>query len=186
MSEALVKQYGDYKNLFSYRKADVIYQLTYYFCETYMNRSKDRSVDQMVQAARSGKQNISEGYTDFATSMKTGIHLVNVAKGSLIELKEDYIDYLRTRGLKQWEPHSEQVAAMKHLASVHNDAEYYLKLAQTRSDETIANMAICLLEQTDYLLYKLLAWMSAEFENNGGFTERMYNWRKKSRGDEKK
>jgi len=178
----LIPNYGDYENLYAYKKADVIYQMTFYFCETFMDRAYDRTVDQMVQAARSGKQNIAEGCTDFSTSMKTGIHLVNVARGSLKELKEDYLDWLKVHNKRIWEKDSAEVRAMRNLAKAHNDAEYYMCLCYTRPPETIANMAHCLLEQTDYLINKLLQRMSDDFDKNGGFSERMYNRRSGKHG----
>lgn len=94
--KGIIKDTGDYKNLLSYQKTDVIYQITYYFCHNYLTKG-DRTVDQMVQAARSGKQNIIEGCAASATSAKTEIKLVGVAKASLKELIEDYEDYLKTR-----------------------------------------------------------------------------------------
>ena len=97
----LIPRRGNYQKLLSYQKTEVIYEMTYYFCERFLQRG-DRTIDQMVQAARSGKQNIIEGCAASATSQKTEIKLVNVAKASLQELLEDYCDYLRTRGLTQW------------------------------------------------------------------------------------
>lgn len=100
--EKLIRPSGNYRKLLSYQKTEVIYEMTFYFCNTYLQKG-DRTVDQMVQAARSGKQNIIEGSAASSTSAKTEIKLVNVAKASLQELLEDYIDYLRTRGHRQWE-----------------------------------------------------------------------------------
>ena len=96
MAEQLIPHNGNYKKLLSYQKADVIFQLTYDFCERFLSKG-DRTIDQMVQAARSGKQNIIEGCAASTTSAKTEIKLVNVAKASLQELLEDYEDYLKTR-----------------------------------------------------------------------------------------
>ena len=98
----LIPRKGNYKKLLSYQKTEVIFEMTYYFCHNYLQRG-DRTIDQMVQAARSGKQNIVEGCAASATSNKTEIKLVSVAKASLQELLEDYEDYLRTRGHRQWE-----------------------------------------------------------------------------------
>lgn len=96
MPEKLIRPSGNYRKLLSYQKTEVIYEMTFYFCHKYLQKG-DRTIDQMVQAARSGKQNIIEGCAASATSAKTEIKLVNVAKASLQELLEDYIDYLRTR-----------------------------------------------------------------------------------------
>ncbi len=98
----LIPNTGNYKKLLTYQKANVIYQITYYFCHKFLIRG-DRTVDQMIQAARSGKQNIVEGCSAASTSSKTEIKLINVAKASLKELLEDYEDFLRTRGKPQWE-----------------------------------------------------------------------------------
>lgn len=98
--EKLIRHSGNYRKLLSYQKTEVIFEMTYYFCHTYLQKG-DRTIDQMVQAARSGKQNIIEGCAASATSAKTEIKLVNVAKASLQELLEDYIDYLRTHGHRQ-------------------------------------------------------------------------------------
>ena len=108
----LMPNSGNYKKLLSYRKADVIYQMTCYFCSHFLTRG-DRTVDQMVQAARSGKQNIVEGCAASATSAKTEIKLVNVAKASLKELLEDYEDYLKVHGHPQWAEGSAEYEAMR-------------------------------------------------------------------------
>ena len=175
--EELIPHNGNYKNLLSYQKADVIYRLTYYFVKNYLNW-RDRTCDQMIQAARSGKQNIIEGCAASTTSAKTEIKLVNVAKASLQELLEDYEDYLKTRGHRQWEEDSVELLKMRELGRQHNDAEYFMELAQTRPPETIANMCIVLIKQADYLLYRQLQRLGKDFLENGGFTERMYKLRK--------
>ncbi len=177
----LIPHQGNYKKLLSYQKTDVIYQLTYFFCSKFLD-SRDRTVDQMIQAARSGKQNIIEGCRAAPTSAKTEIKLVNVAKASLAELLEDYEDFLKTRGLRKWEEGSVEFDAMRKLGRTNNDAEYFMNLAATRSAETIANMAIILINQADYLLFRQLQRLADDFEKNGGFSERMTAVRKKSRG----
>lgn len=140
----LIPNRGNYKKLLSYQKADVIYQITYYFCQRYLNRG-DRTIDQMIQAARSGKQNIIEGSAASSTSSKTEIKLINVAKASLKELLEDYEDYLKVHNKRQWEKGSREYEAMRKLGREHNDAEFFIRLIETRPPETIANMAIILL-----------------------------------------
>lgn len=177
----LIPNIGNYKNLLTYRKSDVIYQITYYFCHKYLPLG-DRTIDQMVQAARSGKQNIVEGCAAASTSSKTEIRLINVAKASLKELLEDYEDYLRTRGKQQWQKGSIEYEAMRNLGRTHNDAEFFMPLIETRPPETIANMAIILINQADYLLFRQLQRLSADFLNNGGFSERMAALRRKKRG----
>lgn len=180
MSE-LIPNIGNYKKLLSYQKSDVIYQITYYFCNRFLQRG-DRTVDQMIQAARSGKQNIVEGCAAASASAKTEIKLVNVAKASLKELLEDYEDYLKTRQKAQWLTGSAEYEAMRRLGKEHNDAAFFLKMIETRPPETIANMAIILINQADYLLFRQLERLSKDFVENGGFSERMAALRRKKRG----
>lgn len=180
MSEDLIPQRGNYKKLLSYQKTDVIFRLTYYFCHTYLQKG-DRTVDQMVQAARSGKQNIVEGCMASGTSAKTELKLLNVAKASLHELHEDYEDYLKTRGHWQWDEGSKELEAMRRIGRVHNDGEYFMQLAQTRPPETIANMVIVLLKQADYLLHRQIQRLSDDFVQDGGFSERMTRIRRNYR-----
>ena len=177
----LMPNTGNYKKLLSYRKADVIYQITCYFCAHFLTRG-DRTIDQMVQAARSGKQNIVEGCAASATSAKTEIKLVNVAKASLKELLEDYEDFLKIHRRPQWVEGSAEYEAMRRIGREHSDAAYFMGLVQTRPPETIANMAIILLNQADYLLYRQLERLSEDFQKNGGFSERMASLRRKHRG----
>lgn len=181
MSEKLISIAGNYKNLLSYQKSNVIYELTYYFCHHFLERG-DRTIDQMIQAARSGKQNIIEGSAASTTSAKTEIKLVNVAKASLRELLEDYEDFLKTRQHRQWEKGSVEYEAMRVIGREHNDAEYFMRLASTRSPETIANMAIILINQADYLLFKQLQRLEKDFIEHGGFSEKMMRLRKERRG----
>lgn len=180
MSEDLIPQRGNYKKLLSYQKTDVIFRLTYYFCNTYLQKG-DRTVDQMVQAARSGKQNIVEGCMASGTSAKTELKLLNVAKASLHELREDYEDYLKTRGHWQWDEGSKELEAMRRIGREHNDGEYFMQLAQARPPETIANMVIVLLKQADYLLHRQIQRLSDDFVQDGGFSERMTRIRRNYR-----
>lgn len=177
----LMPNSGNYKKLLSYQKADVIYQMTCYFCTHFLTRG-DRTVDQMVQAARSGKQNIVEDCAASATSAKTEIKPVNVAKASLKELLEDYEDYLKVHGHTHRAEGSAEYEAMRRIGREHNDAAYFMGPVQTRPPETIANMAIILLNQADYLLYRQLERLSEDFAEHGGFSERMTALRRKHRG----
>lgn len=181
MPEKLIHPVGNYRNLLSYKKTEVIFEMTYFFCNKFL-QAGDRTIDQMVQAARSGKQNIIEGCAASATSSKTEIKLVNVAKASLQELLEDYIDYLRTRGQRQWEEGSVEWEAMRRLGKEHSDAAFFMQLCETRPPETIANMAIILIYQADYLLFKQLQRLEKVFIEQGGFSERMTRVRKDNRG----
>lgn len=157
---------------------------SYYFCHTYLQRG-DRTIDQMVQAARSGKQNIVEGCMASGTSAKTELKLLNVAKASLHELREDYEDYLKTSNHRQWEEDSVELAAMRKIGSTHNDGDYFMELARTRPPETIANMTIVLLKQADYLLHRQIQRLSEDFIKEGGFSERMMRMRKDYRNNGK-
>jgi four helix bundle suffix protein len=174
--EPLLPRSGNYRKLLTYQKAEAIYDITYYFCKNYLQRG-DRTIDQMVQAARSGKQNIVEGSAASATSKETEIKLVNVAKASLQELLIDYEDYLRTRNHRQWENDSMELMKMRELGRKHNDSAYYMSLTKVRPPETIANMAICLIKQTDYMLFKQLQSLGEDFLKNGGMRERMTRMR---------
>ena len=136
----------------------------------------------MIQAARSGKQNIIEGCAASATSSKTEIKLVNVAKASLKELLEDYEDYLKTHGKRQWAKGDIEYETMRRLGREHNDAQFFMTLIESRPPETIANMAIILINQADYLLFKQLERLSEDFLTQGGFSERMHTLRSKNRG----
>ena len=171
---------GNYKDLYSYRKAEAIYDITYYFCQNYLSK-RDRTVDQMVQAARSGKQNIAEGCAASPTSKGTEIKLVSVAKASLQELLIDYEDYLRTRGHRQWELDSVEMNKMRELGRKHNDSSFFMEIAKTRPPQTVANIAICLIKQTDYLLAKQLETLEKAFLELGGFRENLFKLRKNNR-----
>ena len=113
--DIILKNRGNYKELLTFKKATVIYDLTYHFCHKYLKQG-DRTVDQMIQAARSGKQNIAEGVAASATNAETEIRLVNVAKASLKELLTDFEDYLRTRRLRLWNPAGEEIAWLRKFA----------------------------------------------------------------------
>lgn len=177
----LISNTGNYKQLLTYQKSDVIYRITYYFCAKYLKKG-DRTIGQMEQAARSGKQNIIEGCAASSTSAKTEIKLINVAKASLKELLEDYEDYLKTRNQRQWEKDSIEYETMRSLGRKHNDPDFYMNLISTRPPETIANIAIILINQADYLLFRQLKRLEEDFLKNGGFSERMSNLRRKNRG----
>lgn len=158
-----------------------MYDVTFYFAHHYLENG-DRTIDQMVQAARSGKQNIAEGAAAGNTSKETEIKLTNVAKASLQELLVDYEDFLRVRGLKQWQPDDARLAQAKRACAAHNDSEYYRKAMPERSAETIANIAITLIHQTDWLLNKLIEKLEIQFVENGGVKEQMTKARKEYRG----
>ena len=171
---------GNYQSLLIYQKAEVIFDITYYFCANFLPRF-DRTIGQMEQAARSGKQNIVEGSAISVTSKETEIKLTGVAKGSLLELLEDYKDFLRTRGYRQWENDSVEVQAMRKLCREHNDSAFYMNIVKTRPPETIANMVICMIKQNDYLLFKRLKSLEEKFLAEGGLREQMTRLRLQQR-----
>ena len=172
---------GSYRKLKVYRKTEVIYDLTYYFCKKYLKLG-DRTIDQMVQAARSGKQNIVEGNEVAETSAETMLKLLGVARGSLQELLIDYEDYLRVRNLRLWADDSKEVDAMRRIGIEHEDSAFFLELAQTRSDEVVANMVIVLIYQADVLLNGYINRKYNDFLREGGFREKLTRERIKNRG----
>ena len=172
---------GGYRKLKVYRKTEVIYDLTYYFCKKYLKLG-DRTIDQMVQAARSGKQNIVEGNEVAETSTETMLKLLGVARGSLQELLIDYEDYLRVRNLRLWADDSKEVDAMRKLGIEHEDSTFFLELAQTRSDEVVANMVIVLIYQADALLNGYINRKYNDFLRDGGFRKKLTRERVKNRG----
>ena len=163
---------GNYRGLIVYQKAECIYDITFYFAHRFLERG-DRTIDQMVQAARSGKQNIAEGSAASATSRETEIKLTNVAKASLQELLTDYEDYLRVRGLEQWKPGDSRYEQTRRVASRHNDSAFYREAIEKWSPETIANIAITLIHQTDAMLLRLIERLKKQFVEQGGIREEM-------------
>lgn len=172
----LIPRIGNYKKLITYQKSKAIFDITFYFCHKYLNKG-DRTIDQMIQAARSTKQNIVEGSSASSVSKETEIKLTSVAKASLQELLVDYEDFLRTRNHRQWEEDSIELIKMREIGKTHNDTKYYMNLISTRPPETIANISIVLIKQTDYLLFRQLKKLEEEFLNQGGFREKMTRMR---------
>lgn len=146
---------GSYKSLVVYKKTILIYNITHFFCTTFLD-SKDRTVDQMIQAARSGKPNIVEGCSAGAKSSKSKAFLINVAKSSLKELLEDYEDYLRVNNHSAWDDNSSEKTKIRELASDFNNDSQILDIVKGSTPNIIANIAIVLIYQADYLLYKFL------------------------------
>ena len=177
----LLASSGDYHQLICYQKAVIVYDLTYWFCERYMERIKDRTVDQMVQAARSGKQNIVEGITDGAASKESELKLLKVAAGSLHELHEDYDDWLRTHLQPIWAKDSVEMKALWAVGKEHSDSEYFMQLARTRPPQTTANIARGMTEQAIYFLDRLIQSKVKQFVENGGLKEQMYRVRQQYR-----
>ncbi len=173
-------QHGHYRHLRVYQVTEMIYDITYYFTQHYLQRG-DRTVDQMIQAARSGKQNIAEGNQAAATSSETEIKLTNVAKASLEELLDDYEDYLRVRNLQQWGNLHPRYEKMRQYARSEDIKKDYAAKIQCMNDEEIANLCITLIHQAMYMLHKLLVTMQNRFVTEGGIKERMYQSRVKYR-----
>lgn len=165
--------HGNYTELLSYQKAEVVYDLTFRFCERFLRRG-DRTIDQMVQAARSGKQNIVEGSKASVTSKETEIKLTNVARASLEELLVDYQDFLRVRDLKLWSKDSKEAQYVRRLGNKPRTTfETYREFCETRPAEVVANIALCLIHQTNYLLDQQLHRLEQDFVKEGGLRERM-------------
>lgn len=201
--ERFMPPHGGYKDLVSYRKAEIVYDATVRFCAEYLDR-RDRTVDQMVQAARSGKQNIVEASMASGSSKEVEIKLTNVARASLEELLTDYRDFLRTRGLREWDKNSREARYVRRLsagktappsndgtkgthathAATHRSPmshashstvsfETFRPFFDTRPPEILANIVICLIHQTNYLLDQQLRRLERDFVEEGGLRERM-------------
>jgi len=164
---------GDYRTLLSFQKAEVVYDLTFRFCHKFLARG-DRTVDQMVQAARSGKKNILEGSKAGLTSKEMEIKLTGVARASLEELLDDYRDYLRARDLPIWTKDSKQALFARKLGSQPNQTyELYRTHVETQPAAVVANIAICLIHQANYLIDQQLRRLEKDFIEQGGLRERM-------------
>ncbi|MFC7336878.1 four helix bundle suffix domain-containing protein [Haloferula chungangensis] len=164
---------GDYQTLKSFQKAELVYDLTFRFAKKYLQRG-DRTMDQMIQAARSGKKNILEGSKAGTASKKMEIKLTSVARASLEEVLDDFRDYLRVRDLKISEKDSREALYVRKLGRkeplVFEDIR---EIFETRPPEVIANMAICLIHQTNYLIDRQLERLEKDFVQEGGLSERM-------------
>ena len=173
MSTGFIPAHGGYRRLLSYRKAEVVYDVTYEFCRRFLEK-RDRTVDQMVQAARSGKQNIAEASCASGTSSETEIKLTNVARASLEELRVDYEDFIRVHDLASWEKDSREARYIRLLGRKDDESyETYRAFCQTRSAEVVANIALCLIHQATYLLDRQIRRLEEDFVKNGGVRERM-------------
>jgi four helix bundle suffix protein len=168
-----IPPHGGYEELLSFQKARVVYDATVCFCARFLEK-RDRTVGQMVQAARSGKQNILEGSQVSGTSKEGEIKLINVARASLEELLEDYDDFLRVRKLKLWDKNSKEARFVRRLGAQQNRSyESYRTYIETRPAEVVANILICLIHQTNYLLDQQLRQLEQAFLKEGGLRERM-------------
>jgi len=169
----ILRKQVNWENLYFYQKSVVLYQLTYVFCKRFFPKYGDRTVDQMVQAARSGKQNIVEGFADGVTSTEMELKLLNVARASLKELKEDYIDYLRLRGLPLWTVSHPRYDGLLKFCRIRNSLEDYEPYFSRWSAEELANCANTLCHMVDKMLSAFIEKETNDFAENGGIKERM-------------
>ena len=173
----VLKRQKPWREYYFYQKSEVLYHLTFVFCRRFLPLHGDRTVDQMVQAARSGKQNIIEGNEDGVTSTEMQVKLLNVARSSIQELREDYRDYLISRNLVIWNEGHERYNNMKTFCRQHNKVEDYQPFFQRWTDEEMANIALTLCYMTDSMLNKFLLTLENEFVEQGGIKERMHSAR---------
>ena len=179
---AKLRPSGGYRDLRSFQAATVIYDATYWFCERYLE-PRSRMSDQMVQAARSGRQNIAEGSRAAATSSQTELRLVNVARSSLDELLLDYEDFLRHRHLRQWKPDDPEALAVRRIGQNRPDppdppdpaAHYALYAAWLDHEDPAirANALLCLINQANTLLDRQIEALEAQFIEEGGYSEQL-------------
>lgn len=202
--ESLIPRHGGYRKLKSFQVAQLVYDVTVRFCDRFIDK-RSRTHDQMVQAARSGTQNIAEGSMASATSKKMELKLTNVAKASLGELGQDYEDFLRHRGLPQWaQDDPRRQSLVDRRCATADEVAWWVKATHDRHAaqsmqsmqsiqssksipsgldyaETSANAALVLVEVAISLLDRQLASLARTFETSGGFTERMYRTRQARR-----
>ena len=179
-NQDFIRQDNNYRTLKAFQKAECVYDVTYFFAHKFLAKG-DRTIDQMVQAARSGKQNLAEGNIDGITSKEMELKLTNVNRASLLELLLDYEDYLRVRGMEQWPYNDPRCVQTRDFCKRHLDSAVYREKIKDRSDETIANIAITLIHQCDVLIKGLIEWQKKNFLENGGIKEEMYRARKSYR-----
>jgi four helix bundle suffix protein len=189
-SERKLRPSGGYRDTCTFQTATIIYDATVWFCETFLD-PHTRLVDQMIQAARSGRQNIAEGSRAGATSSQSELRLLNVARASLEELLLDYEDYLRHRHLPQWTPDSAEARAIRRIPSIQKDRpdrpdltdltdlthqqrwNLYSHWLEHREGATRANALLCLIHQTNYLLDRQIAALEKQFIEEGGYSEQL-------------
>ncbi|MES1245506.1 MAG: four helix bundle suffix domain-containing protein [Acidobacteriota bacterium] len=173
MNDGFIPRHGGYRKLLSYQKAEIVYDATVFFCERFVDR-RSRTHDQMIQAARSGKQNIVEGSMASGTSKETEIKLTNVARASLEELLADYRDFLRTRRLEEWPAEHVYARRLRELNRVPNATYATFRKGIENPDPAIAaNVIIGLIQVTNFLLDRQLRQLEKAFIEEGGLRERM-------------
>lgn len=178
----ILRPHGSYRDLKAYQNSEIIHDATVAFCRRFL-RYPDRTIDQMVQAARSGKQNIAEGSSMSGTSKASELKLTGVARASLEELRVDYEDFLRQNGFARWPKDHAKAKYVRNLAYKENRSyDTYRRLIEDKSSETAANTMICLILQTTYLLDRLKTHLAEALVNEGGVNERIYRERRTRRG----
>lgn len=182
----LIPPHGGYRQLKSYQMAEIVHDGTAAFCRGFID-PRSRTHDQMVQAARNGKQNIAEASQASGTSKKTELKLVGVARASLEELLLDYEDFLRQRRLTRWgKDHSSAQRVRKLAYAPDRSYSTYRPYVEAAPPETAANTMICVIHQTNYLLDQQLRQLEKQFLADGGFTERLYRLRSEARRDQRR
>ena len=172
--KSIFRNVPKWQDLWFYQKSEVLYQMTYAFCERFLSQYGDRTVDQMVQAARSGKQNIVEGSEDGKTSTEMEVKLLNVARSSIGELRQDYEDFLRSRQLQQWKAGDGRFQPMQDFTKSHNRLADYEPFFQKWTAEEMANIGLTLCFQIDTMMNKYLESLERTFVTEGGIKERMH------------
>jgi len=175
--KSIFRKVNKWQDLWFYQKSEVLYQMTYVFCERFLPQYGDRTVDQMVQAARSGKQNIVEGSEDGKTSTEMELKLLNVARSSIGELRQDYEDYLKSRQLRQWTAGDERFQPMQDFTKSHNQLSDYEPFFSKWTAEEMANVALTLCFQVDTMMNKYMESLEHSFVTEGGIKERMHQAR---------
>ncbi len=180
-TSGLIDPHGGFRELKSYQMSEIVYDGTVKFCDRWISL-RSRTHDQMVQAARSGKQNIAEGSMASGTSKKTELKLVGVARASLEELLLDYHDFLRQRHLLLWQKNHPQAQKIRNLAYARNRSyKTYRNYIEDSPPGVAANTMICLIHQTNFLLDQQLRQLEQQFLEQGGFTEKLYHARRQAR-----
>lgn len=178
--------HGGYRDLEAFKSSELVYDATVWFCDHFIDRFS-RTKDQMVQAARSGRQNIAEGSAASGTSKETELKLVNVARASLEELLLDYEDFLRQKKLPLWGKDHERAKRIRKLAYASNKSyETYRPYVESADPEVSANSILCLIHQTCYLLNQLIQQLETAFLKEGGLRERMFKARQEARENQRR
>lgn len=171
---SILKKTVVYQELYFYKRSDILYQLTVAFCHRFLPKYGDRTVDQMVQAARSTMQNIAEGSVDGQTSTETELKLLGIAKGSNHELLGDYQNHIKTHRLSEWWGKNTRADKLHAFCREHNNASDFVPYFERWNEEEMANCAICLCHMIDKGLTTYIAKRDREFVEQGGIKERMY------------